>query len=216
MAAVREAAGRHARLTVDANQGWYDAATAVRAIRRLEPYDIEFVEQPVRMDDLEAARRVRDRVDVPVALDESVVEPRHALAAVKAGAADIFVVKLMKSGGILNALKINAIAEAAGVAVMIGNMGESSLGLSAHFQVAAALANATHCDADVPWRPGGLERDIGRGLATELRDGRRRSCLLPAAPGLGIEIDDDAVAAQRVERPWHRDGQPAPGARQEG
>jgi L-alanine-DL-glutamate epimerase-like enolase superfamily enzyme len=187
----------------------------VRAIKRLEPYGIEFVEQPVRADDLDAARRVRDRVDVPVALDESVVEPRHALAAAKAGAADIFVVKLMKSGGILNALKINAVAEAAGIAVMIGNMGESSLGLSAHFQVAAALANATHCDADVPWREAGLARDIGRGLATELRDGVS-VVLLPGGPGLGIEIDDDAVAAQRVERPWHSDGQPAPGARQEG
>ena len=214
VAAVREAAGRHARLTVDANQGWYDVATAVRAIKRLEPYDIEFVEQPVRMDDLEAVRRVRDRVDVPIALDESVREPRHALAAVKAGAADIFVVKLMKSGGILNALKINAIAEAAGVGVMIGNMGESSLGLAAHFHVGAALANATHCDADVPWRPGGLERDIGRGLETELRDGLS-VVLIPKGPGLGVEINGDAVAAQRVERRWHGQRQPALRARRE-
>jgi len=197
------AAGRHARLTVDANQGWYDAATAVRAIRLLEPYDVELVEQPVRKDDLEAARRVRDRVDVPIALDESVAGPRDALAAVRAGAADIFVVKLMKSGGILNALKINAIAEAAGVGVMIGNMGESSLGLSAHFQVAAALANAVHCDADGPWQPGGLRRDIGRGLATELRHDTS-VVLVPRGPGLGVEIDDDAVAAQRVVRPWQR------------
>ena len=214
VAAVREAAGRHARLTVDANQGWYDVATAVRAIKRLEPYDIEFVEQPVRMDDLEAVRRVRDRVDVPIALDESVREPRHALAAVKAGAADIFVVKLMKSGGILNALKINAIAEAGGVGVMIGNMGESSLGLAAHFHVSAALANATHCDADLPWRPGGLERDIGRGLETELRDGLS-VVLIPKGPGLGVEINGDAVAAQRVERRWHGQRQPALRARRE-
>jgi len=103
----------------------------------------------------------------------------------------------------LNALKINAIAEAAGVGVMIGNMGESSLGLSAHFQVAAALANAVHCDADVPGRPGGLRRDIGCGLATELRDGVS-FVVVPRGPGLGVEIDDDAVAAQRVERPWQR------------
>ena len=78
---------------------------------------------------------MRERVDVPIALDESVRGPREALAAVKAGACDIFVVKLMKTGGILNALKVNAIAEAAGVTVMMGNMGESSLGLAAHFHV---------------------------------------------------------------------------------
>ena len=65
------------------------------------------------MGDLEGARFVRERVGVPIALDESVRGPREALAAVRAGACDIIVVKLMKTGGILNALKVNAIAEAA-------------------------------------------------------------------------------------------------------
>ena len=173
----------------------------MRAIRLLEPYDIEFVEQPVRRDDLEAARRVRERVDAPIALDESVRGPREALAAVKAGACDMFVVKLMKTGGILNALKVNAIAEAAGVTVMMGNMGEGSVGLAAHFHVNAALANAVHCDADVPWRPGGLARDIATGLALEVRDGVSLVGA-PDGPGLGVTLDEEAVAAQRVERRW--------------
>jgi L-alanine-DL-glutamate epimerase-like enolase superfamily enzyme len=176
VAAVREAAGSQARITVDANQGWLDAKTAVRAIKLLEPYDLEFVEQPVR-------------------------GPHEALAAAKAGACDIFVVKLMKTGGILNALKVNAIAEAAGISVMMGNMGESSLGLAAHFHVNVALANAVHCDADLPWRPAGLRRDIGSGLAVELREGVS-TVLVPQAPGLGISLDEDAIAAQRVTRRW--------------
>jgi len=201
VAAVRAAAGPDARLTVDANQGWLDAKTAVRAIRLLEPYGIEFAEQPVRMDDLEAARFVRSHVDVPIALDESVRGPREALAAAKASACDIFVVKLMKTGGILSALKVNAIAEAAGISIMMGNMGESSLGLAAHFHLNVALANATHCDADLPWRPGGYARDIGSGLRTELRDGVS-TVLVPQAPGLGITLDEDAIAAQRVVRRW--------------
>ena len=201
VAAVREAAGPDARLTVDANQGWLDAKTAVRAIRLLEPHGIEFAEQPVRMDDLEAARFVRAHVDVPIALDETVRGPREALAAAKAGACDILVVKLMKTGGILNALKVNAIAEAAGISIMMGNMGESSLGLAAHFHLNVALANATHCDADLPWRPGGYSRDIGSGLRAELRDGVA-TVLVPQAPGLGIALDEDAIAAQRVARRW--------------
>jgi L-alanine-DL-glutamate epimerase-like enolase superfamily enzyme len=201
VAAVRDAAGPEARITVDANQGWWDPARAVAAIRRLEPYGIEFAEQPVRMGDLEGARFVRERVGVPVALDESVRGPREALAAVCAGACDIIVVKLMKTGGILNALKVNAIAEAAGVSVMIGNMGESSLGLAAHFHLNVALANATHGDADLPWRPAGLKRDIGRGLSSEVRDGVS-TVVVPDGPGLGITIDDEAVAAQRSVRRW--------------
>jgi L-alanine-DL-glutamate epimerase-like enolase superfamily enzyme len=182
---------------VDANQGWWDARTAVAAIKRLERYGIEFAEQPVRMGDLEAARFVRGHVDVPVALDESVRGPREALAAVKAGACDIIVVKLMKTGGLLNALKVNAIAEAAGVTVMIGNMGESSVGLAAHFHLYQALANATHGDADPPWRFDGLKRDIAHGLSAELRDGVS-VVVVPDAPGLGVTLDEEAVAAQRV------------------
>jgi len=201
VAAVREAAGSGARLTVDANQGWLDAKTATRAIKLLEPYDIEFVEQPVRMDDLEAARWVRHHVDVPIALDESVRGPREALACVKAGACDIFVVKLMKTGGILNALKVNAIAEAAGLSIMMGNMGESTLGLAAHFHVNAALANATHCDADLPGRPGGLLRDIASGLEGEVRDGVA-VVRVPEGPGLGVVVDEEAIAAQCVTRRW--------------
>jgi len=201
VAAVREAAGTQARITVDANQGWWDAGTAVRAIKLLAPHNIEFVEQPVRMDDLEAARRVRDRVDVPIALDESIRGPREALEAVKAGACDIFVVKLMKTGGILNALKVNAIAEAGGVSIMVGNMGESSLGLAAHFQISVALANAVHCDADLPWRPGGFTHDIGVGLGVEIRDGVS-TVAVPEGPGLGVALDEDNVKRQRVKRRW--------------
>ena len=162
---------------------------------------MEFVEQPVRMDDLEAARFVRDRVDTPIALDESIRGPREALAAAAAGACDMFVVKLMKTGGILDALKVNAIAEAAGITIMMGNMGESSLGLAAHFHVNVALANAVHCDADLPCRGGGLERDLGAGLTAEVRDGVS-TVLVPDGPGLGVALDEDAVAAQRATRRW--------------
>jgi L-Ala-D/L-Glu epimerase / N-acetyl-D-glutamate racemase len=201
VAAVREAAGPDARITVDANQGWWDAKTAVRAIKLLQQHRIEFAEQPVRMDDLEAARFVRAHVDVPIALDESVRGPREALACAKAGACDMFVVKLMKTGGILNALKVNAIAEAAGITVMMGNMGESSVAMSAHFHVNVALANAVHGDADLPWRPGALEHDIGYGIKQEVVDGVSWIDV-PSGPGLGVELVEENVELQRVERRW--------------
>jgi L-alanine-DL-glutamate epimerase-like enolase superfamily enzyme len=201
VAAVRQAAGPDARITVDANQGWRDAKTAVAAIRHLEPYGVELAEQPVRMGDLDGSRYVRAHVDIPIALDESVRGPGEALAAVKAGACDIIVVKLMKTGGILNALKVNAVAEAAGLEVMIGNMGESSLGLAAHFHLYEALANATHGDADPPWRFDGLKRDLATGLSAEMRGGVS-VVVVPDGPGLGVTLDEDAVGAQRVARPW--------------
>jgi len=201
VAAVREAVGTAARLTVDANQGWENAKTAIRAIKMLERYAVEFVEQPVRMDDLAAARFVRGHVDSPIALDESVRGPREALACALAEACDIFVVKLMKTGGVLAALKVNAIAEAAGIRVMIGNMGESSVGLAAHFHLGLALANAGHCDADLPWRPTGLADDIGRGIRQEVIDDASLVSV-SASSGLGIELIDESIVRQRAVRGW--------------
>ncbi|HTX68952.1 MAG TPA: dipeptide epimerase [Thermoleophilia bacterium] len=201
VAAVREAAGPDARITVDANQGWWDAKTAVRAIKLLERHGIEFAEQPVRMDDLEAARFVRAHVDVPIALDESVRGPREALACARAEACDMFVVKLMKTGGIWNALKVNAIAEAAGIGLMIGNMGESSVAMSAHFHLNIALANAVHGDADLPWRPGGLEHDVATGIRQEVVDGVSWIDV-PDAPGLGVELVEENIELQRARRRW--------------
>jgi len=201
VAAVREAAGRECHLKADANQGWWDAKTAVRAIRLLEPYGLDLIEEPVRMGDLEAARWVRDRVDLPIALDETVRGPREALAAVRAGACDVIVLKLMKCGGILNALKVNAIAEAAGVSIMVGNMGESSLGMAAHLHVHSALVNAVYCDTDIPWRPGGYRDDIAKGLVVGVEDGVSM-VRLPTGPGLGMTLNEEAVAAQRATRPW--------------
>ena len=168
---ARRPAPRRA-LTVDANQGWWDAQTAVRAVKLLEPYGIEFVEQPVRIDDLEAARFVRDRVDTPIALDESVRGPREALACVKAGACDIFVVKLMKTGGILNALKVNAVGEAAGIPVVIGQHGRE-LPRPGRPPPGRRGARQRHLLGRRPAVPpgGGLARDIGSGLRGEVRDG---------------------------------------------
>jgi L-alanine-DL-glutamate epimerase-like enolase superfamily enzyme len=64
-----------------------------------------------------------------------------------------------------------------------------------------ALANAVHCDADLPWREGGLDRDLGAGLEAEVRDGVS-TVHISDGPGLGIVLDEDAVAAQRVDRRW--------------
>ncbi len=170
----------------------------------------------MRMDDLEAARRVRDRVDVPIALDESVREPRHALAAVKAGAADIFVVKLMKSGGILNALKINAIAEAAAVGVMVGNMGESSLGLAAHFHIAAALSQR-HALRRRRAVAAGRSRARYR---SRPRDGtaRRRVCRRRSRTARGWASRSTTMRWRRSGSSgrWHGERQPALRARREG
>ena len=194
--AVRDGAGSDAEIRVDANGGWPDVATAVAAIRRLEPFGISWIEEPVRDRDLAACRMIRARTSTPVCLDESVLEPADALAAIRAEACDIISVKLMKTGGITEALKVNAIAEAAGVATHIGNMGHSTVGVAAILHLHAALSNATSSDIDPPVRGGDLADDIASGPVDSVRDGLR--VWAPSSqPGLGIELIPDAIAAQR-------------------
>ncbi|MFE3459385.1 o-succinylbenzoate synthase [Nocardiopsis aegyptia] len=131
--AVRHALGPSGRVRVDANGGW-DADTAVRMVRELDRFDLEYVEQPcASLDDLALVRR---RVDVPVAADESIRKAEDPLKVRAAGAADIVVLKVQPLGGVRAALRV---AEACGLPVVVSSAVESSVGLAAGVALAAAL-----------------------------------------------------------------------------
>jgi O-succinylbenzoate synthase len=133
VAAVRDATGPRVALRVDANGAW-DVEEAVAAVSRLARYDLELVEQPVAsLEDLAAVRR---RVDVPVAADECVRDLGDARRLARLGAADALVVKVQPLGGVSAAL---AIADTAGVPVIVSSMYETSVGLAAGLALAAAL-----------------------------------------------------------------------------
>ena len=106
LAAVRQAVGRDIKLRIDANQAW-NAKQAVRILNQMQEkgLDIEFVEQPVPAADLEGMQYVTRHADVPVLADESVFSPADALRIMQTGAADLVNIKLMKCGGITNALQ---------------------------------------------------------------------------------------------------------------
>jgi L-alanine-DL-glutamate epimerase-like enolase superfamily enzyme len=198
--AVREGAGPDAEIRVDANGGWPDVSTAVMAIRRLERWGISMIEEPVHVGDFDSCREIRARTSTPLCLDESVLEASDALAAIRAGACDVINVKLMKTGGILGALKLNAIAEAAGVATHVGNMGHSTIGVAAILHLHAALSNASTSDVDPPVRGGDLSLDIASGPVGGVDRGLR-VWAPPPGPGLGVELIDDAIRAQLQPAP---------------
>ncbi|RLI11525.1 dipeptide epimerase, partial [Candidatus Bathyarchaeota archaeon] len=102
--AVREAVGPDVELRVDANQAW-SVQEAVRAVRELGRLDVAFVEQPVPAGDLEGLAEVRRESPVPIMADEAVRSPSDALRAVEMGAVDLINIKLMKCGGISEALR---------------------------------------------------------------------------------------------------------------
>ena len=146
---VRKIVGDQLKLRLDANQGW-TPKEAIRVIGTLEDKDaeIEFVEQPVKAMDYEGLKYVTDRVSTRIMADESLFSPGDALRLLRLRAVDLLNIKLMKCGGIHNALKINAIAETFGVECMLGSMIESKISLTAAAHLAAAKKNITMVDLD--------------------------------------------------------------------
>src|SRR6185503_18415988 len=108
--AIREAMGPSLTIRTDANMGWKTPKQAIRAIKRLEPYNIHSVEQPIPPGNIDALRLVRESVDTPIMVDESLWGPDTAWALAKAGAVDIFNVYIHESGGLTNMRTIFAIA----------------------------------------------------------------------------------------------------------
>ena len=151
MIAIRQAVGKSIVLRVDANQGW-EAKQAVRLIRAMEDAGVapELVEQPVKAHDLDGMRLITASVETPVLADESLFDAKDALTLLQTHAADLLNIKLMKTGGIWQALKICSIAEIYGVECMLGCMLESKLAVSAAVHLAAGRSIITRADLDGP------------------------------------------------------------------
>jgi len=179
MRRIREAVGSEIVIRIDANQGW-TVKEAIAVLHKLAPFQIEFVEQPVKASDIHGLAEIREASPIPVMADESVHTPEDALHLIREKAVDMINIKLMKSGGILKARKIVDIAEAANVPCMIGCMGESTVGITAAVHVAAALKNIQYADLDSDILI--MDKLVSKGGA-KLKESKRVPSM---KPGLGI------------------------------
>src|SRR5690606_8651996 len=128
--AIRQAVGFDIPIRVDANQGW-SFEGAVEALQGLEPYKIQFCEQPMRTYNDHLLPELRTRTIVPIMADESVYNHHDAERLCKADACDYINIKFSKSSGIYEALKIQSVAAEYNIPCMIGGMLESRLALAA-------------------------------------------------------------------------------------
>lgn len=151
IAAIREAVGPDIRIRVDANQGW-NVKDSIRIITAMEDkgLDIDLVEQPVAARDIDGMAKITQAVYTPILADESVFSPLDALELIRRGAADLLNIKLMKTGGIHEAIKICDMASLYGVECMMGCMLESKLAVSAAAHLCAAKGIVTRADLDGP------------------------------------------------------------------
>ena len=188
--AIRSAVGRDIKIRLDANQGW-SAKEAVRTIRRFEAdgLDIELIEQPVKAHDFEGLKYVTDHVETDIMADESAFGPFEVFQLLGMRACDLLNIKLMKAGGLHNALKIANFAETLGVQCMMGCMLESKVGITAAASLAAGKKIVTRTDLDAAVL---LAEDPVVGGVSFCKN----QLLISEAPGLGIT---DVIGWQQVK-----------------
>ena len=193
VAAVRAAVGDAMALRVDFNES-LARADAVPFIRRLGPYGLTLVEQPIPRSDIAGLAEIRRAIDIPLMADESVTGPASLVDIIRREAADIVKVKVMKQGGLGRTRHMIECAAAAGLRVVIGHGFGLTLSTLAEAAVAATSeAVLPGCEAVGPLKMAG---DVVS-EPVRLDGGVIR---LSDRPGLGAAIDPDALKRYRIER----------------
>jgi L-alanine-DL-glutamate epimerase-like enolase superfamily enzyme len=177
---VRETVGKKIALRFDANQG-FTLEESLKFLEQTREALLDLIEQPTPKGQPDILGRLTNVVPIPVMADESLMTLRDAFRIARRGLADMVNVKLMKVGGIAEALQIDAVARSAGLEVMVGSMDEAALAIAAGLHFGLARPNVVYADLDGHL---GLVNDPSEGSVV-LRDG----ILFPSSgSGLGVEM----------------------------
>jgi len=198
VAAVREAIGPGPRLRIDANGTW-SVPQALRNLHAMAEYGIDFVEQPVRDNPVGQMAEVRARVPMAVCANEGLWSEADAYARIKARAADVFCFSPYWVGSIGAFHRLSHVAALEGLEVVKHTHGELGIAAAAAHHVVLTLPNCVEGHQQTAYM---MEYDVLREplpIATGPRWG------VPEGPGLGVDVDENAVA-EAAER-YRRDGQ---------
>lgn len=179
-------------LTADANSAYSLADSALLA--RLDAFDLDYIEQPLAWNDLHDHAVLQARINTPICLDESIRSPEDARKALQADAARVINIKVGRSGGHANAIRIHDLSAAFSVPVWCGGMLESGIG-RAHNIHLSTLANFSK-PGDTSSSSRYFHRDIVE-EKLETTDGRMP---VPAGPGIGVRLDSDFLETVTVSR----------------
>jgi len=193
---IRNAIGAELNICVDANQGYPTPKAAIKVVKAMEAFDLLYMEQPV--EGIDRMAEVARRVDTPIMADESAWTAEDVLEIVRRKAADIISIYTTKPGGMFKAKRVAAVAQAAGLQCNVNGSVETGVGNAANLHLAASTGVVTlGCVIPVSTPKG-----KGKGIAgiyyqddviQEPFDYADGDIIVPAKPGLGIELDEDKL-----------------------
>jgi L-alanine-DL-glutamate epimerase-like enolase superfamily enzyme len=188
--AIREAVGPDVSIRADANQG-YSPKEAIRLCRLAEKHDVglELLEQPVPAWNLDGMAQVREAVDTLIEADESAFTIHDVMNVIKRGAADVINIKVAKAGGLYNAKKIAAMAEAAGLQCVLGTAFGLGIKIAAKLHLAASTLRILDAVefTEVILHDTLASSPYDELLSPPYEDG---CMVVPEGPGFGIELDE--------------------------
>jgi glucarate dehydratase len=187
---VRDAAGPHIKIRADVNGAW-TIGTAKAQLRKLEAFDLEYLEQPLPLEDLQGHAMLRRMTCIPIALDESAYTLSDVMAIIKHDAADLILVDPHEAGGLHATRKAAAVAEAAGLPVTIHSGSELGVSQSANLHLAMSIPNVM-CAID------SMYHNQSDDLITNPFQYERGTLRAPNGPGLGVELDLEKLSALRT------------------
>lgn len=195
VAAARDAVGDEVTLGMDLH--WkFSVETALRLCKRLEPYDLAFVEDPVHPEKLDAQRRVREAIDIPVLTGENVVTAQRFHDLLANDVLDIAAPDMARCGGLSEFVRIAGLCDVFGVIMAPHNL-TSPVGTVASIHACAAVPNVMSVEyrgGDAPWWEDVVDRTGESGPI--LADGHIR---VPDGPGLGIAISAEGAHERVVD-----------------
>lgn len=183
--AVREAVGPDIKIRADVNGGW-TIGTAKRQLKKMEPYDLEYIEQPLPLEDLAGHALLRKSTSVPIALDESAYILQDVHEIIRNEAADMILLDPHEAGGLTQARKQAALCEAAGMPVTLHSGAELGISLSAYLHFAVSVQNLS-LSIDCQYH------NISDDIISEPFDVDGPFAEPPSGPGLGVELVQSQV-----------------------
>jgi len=195
---VREILGESRDLMIDVQNAWYDVGQAIATCKLIEPYNVFFLEAPFPPDNLDAYRRLSERVNIRIAAGDWGLTTRFEyMDLMERGGVGVVQPSTVRSGGIGEIMKIAEIAYRKGL-LCVTHSWNHMIGVAAGIHLAAVVPNMPYIEYPVAFPPSPLISDL---LIPALVPDAQGWIEVPRRPGLGFQLNEEIVKRYRVQ-PW--------------